>query len=93
MKTRNLPIDKEAARLHNSPMSTAKQFEPSTSIGGSPDQLWDKRRLAQFLGVSIATVDRWTSHLGGGPPYVKVGDLVRFVPADVQAFVAERRKK
>ncbi len=51
------------------------------------ENLWDKRRLAVFLGVSVQTVDYWTSTGRGGPRHIKIGRLVRFRPADVAAYV------
>lgn len=51
------------------------------------EPLWDKRRLASFLGVSVATVDQWVSRGNGGPRHLKVGALVRFRPDDVREFL------
>jgi predicted DNA-binding transcriptional regulator AlpA len=49
-------------------------------------ELWDKRKLARFLGVSVYKVDQWVSKKQG-PRHIKVGVLVRFKPADVFAFL------
>lgn len=51
------------------------------------DMLTEKEVAAQ-LKVSPATVRRWRR--SGKLPFVKLGRLVRFFPAAVEAFVAER---
>jgi excisionase family DNA binding protein len=49
--------------------------------------LKNKQFAAEFLGVSVATVDRWVMNGRGGPRHVKIGNLVRFRPEDLQSFV------
>jgi len=48
--------------------------------------LWDKRRTAKYLGISVKTIDRWI-YENRGPRGLKVGVQVRFRPADVQAYL------
>jgi hypothetical protein len=62
------------------------QILPSTI---EADALWDKRRTARFFGVSLGTVDQWTSPRSSklGPKHIKVGALVRFRPADLYEFL------
>jgi excisionase family DNA binding protein len=55
-----------------------------------PENLWDKRVTARYLGVSVKTLDRWMSEKRG-PKGLKVGVQVRFRPADVQAYLASCR--
>jgi predicted DNA-binding transcriptional regulator AlpA len=49
-------------------------------------------QVSEIIGRSISTLekDRWE---GGGPPYVKMGRLVRYRPADVRAWLAERVRR
>ncbi len=48
-------------------------------------------QLAAFLSVPRHTLDQW-SYLGTGPPYYKVGRHRRYSPADVEAWLDQRRR-
>lgn len=49
-------------------------------------------QVAEYLGVGQKTLERWRS-TGDGPRYVKLSkSTVRYMPADVAGFVAERLK-
>lgn len=50
------------------------------------EALWDKRATANYLGISVKTLDRWLSE-NRGPKGRKVGVQVRYKPADVQAYL------
>lgn len=54
------------------------------------DALIDSAELADYLRVPIGTLDQWASK-GGGPLYHKVGIHRRYHPADVKAWLADRR--
>ncbi|MGW3946580.1 helix-turn-helix transcriptional regulator [Micrococcus endophyticus] len=58
----------------------------------APDraQLWTPDRLADFLGVPIATVYRWRS-TGDGPRGFRVGKHVRYADEDVTAWIDAQR--
>lgn len=47
--------------------------------------LWDKPRVAQFLGISVFSVSGKV--VRREIPYVKIGRRVLFDPDDLQAFV------
>ncbi len=47
--------------------------------------------LAERLGVSLPTLQRWR-YEGSGPPFVKVGRKVRYAAADIDAWLAGQRK-
>jgi excisionase family DNA binding protein len=64
--------------------------KPTQPIAPETDSLWDKKKLAKFLDVSVSTVDQWITQKRG-PRYIKVGVLVRFKPADVHEFVEQCR--
>jgi len=49
--------------------------------------LVDEARLAQRLGISRSTVQSWR-YSGRGPRYIKIGRLIRYRNADVDAFLA-----
>ena len=51
--------------------------------------LWNTSLTARHLGVSTGTLRRWRA-AGVGPPARKLGNLVRYRPADVHAWVEER---
>jgi hypothetical protein len=52
--------------------------------------LWDEKTAARFLGVSVQFLqqDRAKSRR---IPYIKLGKAVRYDPADVRAYVAQRK--
>lgn len=51
-----------------------------------PTDLVDEVALAARLGVSRATLQSWRYN-GRGPRYIKVGRLIRYRNADVEAFL------
>lgn len=51
-----------------------------------PDALLTAQDVADLLHVSIRTVYGWASS-GTGPPCTRVGHLVRWQPAHVQAWL------
>jgi excisionase family DNA binding protein len=46
--------------------------------------------VAEYLGVSVETLNVWRCTKRYNLPYVKAGRLVRYRRADVEAFVASR---
>lgn len=52
-------------------------------------QLMDKARTAQRLNISTRTLDNRIK--AGVIPFVKLGKLIRFIPADVQQFIESKR--
>jgi hypothetical protein len=61
-------------------------MQPNT---GNPN-LFDETRAAERLGCSVALVRKWRL-FGEGPAYVKVGRLVRYSQADIEAFLNANR--
>ena len=45
--------------------------------------------LAAYLGVSLSTIYSWNSS-GYGPPFVKLGNLVRYTYEDVEIWLARQ---
>ncbi|MGH2769961.1 MAG: helix-turn-helix transcriptional regulator [Actinomycetota bacterium] len=54
-----------------------------------PERLWSPERLAEHLGVPVATLAKWR-HFGTGPRYLKIGKHVRYRPADVLRWEDEQ---
>ena len=48
--------------------------------------LLNERELARFINVSTALVRKWRRR-GAGPPYFKLGRLVRYEPTQVMAWL------
>ena len=46
--------------------------------------------LSKELGLKSVTLDAWRQR-GEGPPYVRLGRAVRYLRADVDAWVLARR--
>jgi len=51
--------------------------------------LIDQVRLSKMLGISTKTAEAWRSRRGG-PPYIKVGSLVRYRVSDVMRWIERR---
>lgn len=51
------------------------------------DTLEDERAVAARLGVTIRCLQTWRYKGSGGPPFVRVGSLVRYRRRDVIAFI------
>lgn len=49
--------------------------------------LIDEKQLCADLGISSVTATKWRAK-AAGPPYIKVGRLVRYRRADVEAWLA-----
>ncbi|WP_432862332.1 helix-turn-helix transcriptional regulator [Microbispora rosea] len=53
------------------------------------DRLWGVEEVSNFLGVPVATLYVWR-HRRTGPKSRKIGRHLRYLPADVQAWVMEQ---
>jgi excisionase family DNA binding protein len=53
-----------------------------------PTYLKSKRQAARYFGVSIGTLERL---MRSGLTYIRVGNLVRFRPEDLSAYVEQCR--
>ena len=53
------------------------------------DRLLHPTDLSELLGVPVATLANWRC-ARKGPPFVKVGRHVRYRPADVDRWIADR---
>jgi len=51
--------------------------------------LWDENELSAKSGIAVSTLQKQRMR-GDGIPFVKLGRLVRYRPADCAAFFAER---
>ena len=51
--------------------------------------LQKEESIAKQLHCEVKTLQAWRCR-GGGPPFVKVGRLVRYDPASVQAWIESR---
>src|ERR1700730_495334 len=54
--------------------------------------LWDEQDTAQFLKSSPSTL-RKARMTGGGPPFMKIGSLVRYSPGSVREWCAARARR
>lgn len=60
---------------------------PATLAANLP--LIDEKQLCAELGISSVTVTKWRAK-AAGPPFIKVGRLVRYRRADVEAWLVSR---
>ncbi len=54
----------------------------------STDRALNEAEAAQLLGISAATLRNWR-HQGKGPVFHRFGRTVRYMPADIEVYVAE----
>jgi len=60
----------------------------STSIATDPDAALNETQAAEFLGVSVRTLQAWRVR-GGGPLYCKIGRAVRYQRRALVCFQQE----
>ena len=63
----------------------------SELLTDSVKRLRDESAIAKQLNVAVKTVQAWR-HRGNGPPFVKIGRLVKYDPDTVQAWVKSRER-
>lgn len=56
-----------------------------------PQPLWSTEQLAEYLGIAVPTVHSLRRR-GDAPPAYRVGKVLRFDPAEVTAWLHERRE-
>lgn len=56
------------------------------------DVRYSNREAADYLGLKAATLNKWRV-FGQGPPFIKVGHLVRYRKADLDAFLQSRLRR
>lgn len=67
------------------------QADPRAILrGGLPDRYLTPDDIAEIFGVPIETVYQWRKKRTG-PPGFRVGKHLRYDPADVRAYVVERK--
>jgi len=87
----------EAAQLSPPSRQTSPRAQPAQRtrrerIATPAPLLLNVREAAARLGLSKSTLDKWRC-VGKGPRYVKSTDrAVRYDPADLDAWIAARRK-
>jgi predicted DNA-binding transcriptional regulator AlpA len=58
---------------------------PATLTTYDPDSALTENQAADFLGISVRTLQAWRVR-GGGPRYVKIGRSVRYQRRELTAF-------
>jgi predicted DNA-binding transcriptional regulator AlpA len=56
-----------------------------------PESLLNEHDVANFVGMSLASVRRWR-RVGEGPAFLKLNTAVRYRREDLVAWLASRRK-
>lgn len=54
------------------------------------EPLQDESAISKLLDCEVKTLQAWRCR-GGGPPFIRVGRLVRYRPQDVEAWITSRR--
>ncbi len=58
----------------------------SSNDNQAPPEFFDVKTLCAFLGISCVTATKWRAK-AKGPPFIKVGRLVRYRRSDVEAWL------
>ncbi len=61
----------------------------TTSTTSLPSGIITPETLAAYLGVSLSTIYSWNSS-GYGPPFVKLGNLIRYSYEDVELWLTRQ---
>lgn len=56
-----------------------------------PTLYYDTKSLADRLGLSPDTIETWR-YRGGGPPWIKIGKLIRYSVEAVEKWLAEQTR-
>jgi excisionase family DNA binding protein len=56
-------------------------------------KLLNEIQVAEMLNCSVGFLRRCRLLRSGGPPFVKVGRLVRYDPDDLRAYIHEQREE
>ena len=72
----------------------AREFSMSTTFmtNASHGERLNNREAADYLGLKAATLNKWRCH-GDGPPFIKVGRLIRYRRSDLDAFLMGRVRR
>lgn len=54
------------------------------------EPLMTTKDLAEFLAISVRTIEHWRLH-GDGPPAYRVGRHLRYRASDVEAWLTRQR--
>lgn len=54
-----------------------------------PNDLMSRREAARLLGVSESTLAGWKCNRRVAIPFIKIGRLVKYRRADLEAFIAD----
>jgi excisionase family DNA binding protein len=54
----------------------------------APSEFMDERSLCALLAISSVTATKWRAK-AKGPPFIKVGRLVRYRRSDVEAWLCK----
>jgi predicted DNA-binding transcriptional regulator AlpA len=60
-------------------------MQATSTATADPDAALNEAQVAEFLGVSVRTLQAWRVR-GGGPRYVKIGRSVRYQRRELVAF-------
>ena len=55
------------------------------------DTLLTRKQAAEFLGVSVGTLEVWATTKRYNLTYIKIGRLAKYRLSDLEAFIAARR--
>lgn len=70
-------------------MNRSKTIERGIAVQDE-DRLMTQEEVAEYLSISPANLERWRCY-GGGPPYIKIGRLVRYRYSDLRAYIESLR--
>ncbi|MDA1362534.1 helix-turn-helix domain-containing protein [Glycomyces luteolus] len=69
--------------------ATACTTHPTTGTNTELESLWSIDQVAAYLKVPVQTLRAWRKHRTG-PPAARIGKHLRYDPAHVRSWVADR---
>lgn len=77
-----------AQKAANEAIVQYQHYEQNRRAVPPEKQLLQKSEAAEFLGISISTVERWTRL--GSLPVVRMGGLVRYSPDSLREWIKQK---
>lgn len=85
---------RRAALLHDAPRRVVQQSRLNAvpNATGIAVEYLKPHDAARYLGISVTTLKHWR-RFRVGPPYVRIGNLVRYETSSVLSFAAGRNRR
>jgi predicted DNA-binding transcriptional regulator AlpA len=83
------PLREKSIASESRPMPARGTDTSGPSHPAEPSKFLDEKQLCSELGISSVTATKWRRN-AEGPPFVRVGRLIRYPRVSVDAWIASR---